>query len=73
MQCSFQHARTRERVFTDGVQIGAQATQARVQFVKDEAERERMWERRHEIAADKIYSLCTELGGFFLKVISCCV
>jgi aarF domain-containing kinase len=50
--------------------LGAQATQARVQFVKDEAERERLWEQRHEIAADKIYSMCTELGGFFLKVIS---
>jgi aarF domain-containing kinase len=45
-----------------------QATQVRTRFVKDEAERERMWEERHEIAAEKIYSLCSELGGFFLKV-----
>jgi aarF domain-containing kinase len=36
--------------------------------VKDEAEQERMWEYQHEWAADKLYSLCTELGGFFLKV-----
>lgn len=45
-----------------------QATQVRTRFVKDEAERERIWEERHEIAAEKIYSLCSELGGFFLKV-----
>lgn len=45
-----------------------QATQVRTHFVKDEAERERIWEERHEIAAEKIYSLCSELGGFFLKV-----
>ncbi|CAM6010856.1 unnamed protein product [Sphagnum balticum] len=43
------------------------ALQLRVQFVKDEAEQERMWEDQHEWAADKLYSLCTELGGFFLK------
>jgi aarF domain-containing kinase len=36
--------------------------------VKDEAEQECMWEDQHEWAADKLYSLCTELGGFFLKV-----
>lgn len=36
--------------------------------MKDEAEQERMWEDQHEWAADKLYSLCTELGGFFLKV-----
>jgi len=40
--------------------------------VKDEAERERLWEERHEIAADSVYSMCTELGGFFLKVIISC-
>ncbi|KAG0589957.1 hypothetical protein KC19_1G059800 [Ceratodon purpureus] len=52
---------------TIAIYASYKATQARVQFVKDEAERERLWERRHEIAADKIYSMCTELGGFFLK------
>jgi aarF domain-containing kinase len=52
---------------TIGVYASYKATQARVQFVKDRAERDRIWEERHEIAADKIYALCTELGGFFLK------
>ncbi|GAB2269718.1 hypothetical protein Dimus_004640 [Dionaea muscipula] len=27
-----------------------------------------MWERQHELAAEKIYKMCSELGGFFLKV-----
>lgn len=30
---------------------------------------EMMWEKQHEVAADKIYSMCSELGGFFLKVL----
>ncbi|CAJ1973665.1 unnamed protein product [Sphenostylis stenocarpa] len=25
------------------------------------------WERQHELAADKIFALCSDLGGFFLK------
>lgn len=35
--------------------------------MKDEARREEMWERQHEISADKMYSLCSEMGGLFLK------
>lgn len=31
---------------------------------------EAMWERQHELAAEKIYSMCSDLGGFFLKVFS---
>ncbi|KAK1363294.1 hypothetical protein POM88_038855 [Heracleum sosnowskyi] len=27
-----------------------------------------MWERQHELAAEKIYSMCSDLGWFFLKV-----
>lgn len=46
----------------------SQTLQLRVKFVKHEAEQERMWEDQHEWAADRLYSLCTELGGFFLKV-----
>eukprot|EP01018_Ginkgo_biloba_P022719 Gb_06998 [translate_table: standard] len=41
--------------------------QIRVQFVKGNEKQERIWERQHEAGADKIYSLCYELGGFFLK------
>ena len=26
------------------------------------------WEIQHEWAAEKVYELCSELGGFFLKV-----
>lgn len=36
--------------------------------MKDVEKREAMWERQHELAADKMYSLCFELGGLFLKV-----
>ncbi|KAM3334225.1 hypothetical protein ACQJBY_024329 [Aegilops geniculata] len=41
--------------------------QLRTGFVKDEEEREAMWEQQHEIGAQKMYSLCSELGGLFLK------
>ncbi|CAD6334718.1 unnamed protein product [Miscanthus lutarioriparius] len=37
-------------------------------FVKDEDEREAMWEQQHELASQKTYSLCSELGVLFLKV-----
>lgn len=37
-------------------------------FEKDAQKQEAMWERQHEVAADKIYAMCTDLGGFFLKV-----
>ncbi|ONM35464.1 Protein kinase superfamily protein [Zea mays] len=42
--------------------------QLRAGFVKDEDEREAMWEQQHELGAQKMYSLCSELGGLFLKV-----
>jgi len=41
--------------------------QLRAGFVKDEDEREAMWEQQHELGAQKMYSLCSELGGLFLK------
>lgn len=40
----------------------------RVNFEKDVQKQEAMWERQHELAADKIFSMCSDLGGFFLKV-----
>jgi len=36
-------------------------------FVKDEDEREAMWEQQHKLATQKMYSLCSELGVPFLK------
>lgn len=42
--------------------------QVRVNFEKDAEKREAMWEKQHEVAAAKIYNMCTDLGGFFLKV-----
>lgn len=42
--------------------------QIRVSFEKDVKQQEAMWERQHELAADKIYNMCADLGGFFLKV-----
>lgn len=41
--------------------------QLRTQFLCKEA-KEKFWEDQHEWAAEKVYSLCSELGGFFLKV-----
>lgn len=41
--------------------------QARTRFLSKEAQ-EKVWEDQHEWAAEKVYSLCSELGGFFLKV-----
>lgn len=43
--------------------------QLRVSLVKDAKKQEQMWERQHEVAADKIYAMCSDLGGFFLKVL----
>ena len=40
-----------------------------MRFVKDAKRQEEMWERQHEVAADKIYDMCADLGGFFLKVL----
>lgn len=45
-----------------------QVCQLRAGFVKDEEERGAMWEQQHELGAQKMYSLCSELGGLFLKV-----
>ena len=45
-----------------------QVCQLRAGFVKDEDEQEAMWEQQHELGAQKMYSLCSELGGLFLKV-----
>lgn len=42
--------------------------QLRVNFEKDAQRQEAMWERQHELAADKIFAMCSDLGGFFLKV-----
>ena len=55
-------------IFCTGFWWEFQAFQVRVSFVKDAKKQEEMWERQHEVAADKIYNMCYELGGFFLKV-----
>ncbi|XP_027334203.1 uncharacterized protein LOC113848951 isoform X2 [Abrus precatorius] len=47
---------------------GYKVFQLRVNFEKDVQKREAMWERQHELAADKIYAMCFDLGGFFLKI-----
>lgn len=54
-----------------GRSVDLQVCQLRTGFVKDEEEREAMWEQQHEIGAQKMYSLCSELGGLFLKVPPC--
>lgn len=43
--------------------------QVRVRFEKDVHKQEAMWETQHELAAEKIYAMCSDLGGFFLKVL----
>ncbi|KAK9090214.1 hypothetical protein Sjap_023391 [Stephania japonica] len=50
------------------IYTGYKVFQIRVNFVKDGKRQEELWERQHEHAADKIYSMCSDLGGFFLKV-----
>uniref|UniRef100_A0A2N9FJ19 Protein kinase domain-containing protein n=1 Tax=Fagus sylvatica TaxID=28930 RepID=A0A2N9FJ19_FAGSY len=49
------------------IYTGYKVFQVRVSFEKDVQKQEAMWERQHELAADKIYSMCSDLGGFFLK------
>lgn len=39
-----------------------------MKFEKDVQKQETMWENQHEHAAEKIYAMCSEMGGFFLKV-----
>ncbi|MCO5603446.1 hypothetical protein L7F22_057596 [Adiantum nelumboides] len=41
--------------------------QLRTQFLRKETQ-EQVWEGQHEWAAEKVYSLCSDLGGFFLKI-----
>ncbi|KAL3512599.1 hypothetical protein ACH5RR_025316 [Cinchona calisaya] len=53
---------------TVDIYTGYKVFQIRVIFEKDVKKQETMWERQHELAADKIYSMCADLGGFFLKV-----
>ncbi|GLU12757.1 hypothetical protein SLE2022_294160 [Rubroshorea leprosula] len=55
-------------VRTVDIYTGYKVFQLRVSFVKDVQKREAMWERQHELAAEKIYAMCSDLGGFFLKV-----
>ncbi|CAN1171042.1 Protein ACTIVITY OF BC1 COMPLEX KINASE 8, chloroplastic [Linum perenne] len=55
-------------VRTANIYAGYKAFQFRVSFVKDVKKQQEMWELQHELAAHKIYSLCSDLGGFFLKV-----
>ncbi|KAJ7945755.1 Protein kinase superfamily protein [Quillaja saponaria] len=50
------------------IYTGYKVFQLKVSFVKDVHKQEAMWETQHELAADKIYDMCTDLGGFFLKV-----
>ncbi|KAK6924724.1 ABC1 atypical kinase-like domain [Dillenia turbinata] len=50
------------------IYTGYKVFQLRVSFEKDMEKQEAMWERQHELAADKIYNMCCDLGGFFLKV-----
>ncbi|XP_061952765.1 uncharacterized protein LOC133675413 [Populus nigra] len=50
------------------IYTGYKVFQLRVSLVKDVEKQEAMWERQHEFAADKIYAMCSDLGGFFLKV-----
>ncbi|TMX04226.1 hypothetical protein EJD97_010599 [Solanum chilense] len=50
------------------IYTGYKVFQVRASLEKDVKKQEMMWEKQHEVAADKIYSMCSELGGFFLKV-----
>ncbi|CAA7037290.1 unnamed protein product [Microthlaspi erraticum] len=52
---------------TSDIYTGYKVFQLRVSFVKDAKKQEEMWEKQHELAAHKIYSMCSDLGGFFLK------
>ncbi|CAB79391.1 putative protein [Arabidopsis thaliana] len=50
------------------IYTGYKVFQLRMNFVKDVNKHEEMWERQHELAAHKVYSMCSDLGGFFLKI-----
>ncbi|KAK7265589.1 hypothetical protein RJT34_33211 [Clitoria ternatea] len=67
------HFRPWERSFQFWVRAidiytGYKVFQVRVNFEKDVQKRETMWERQHELTADKIFAMCSDLGGFFLKI-----
>uniref|UniRef100_A0A1D1Y177 Putative aarF domain-containing protein kinase 1 n=1 Tax=Anthurium amnicola TaxID=1678845 RepID=A0A1D1Y177_9ARAE len=49
------------------IYTGYKVCQFRASLIKDAGDQEAMWERQHELAADKLYSMCYDLGGFFLK------
>ncbi|KAA3458225.1 putative aarF domain-containing protein kinase 1-like isoform X2 [Gossypium australe] len=51
------------------IYTGYKVFQLRVSFVKDPQKQQAMWDKQHELAADKIYAMCYDLGGFFLKII----
>ncbi|RIA05739.1 hypothetical protein BRARA_K01725 [Brassica rapa] len=50
------------------IYTGYKVCQLRVSLLKDAKKQEQMWESQHEQAADKIYFMCSDLGGFFLKI-----
>ncbi|XP_057744091.1 uncharacterized protein LOC130962020 isoform X1 [Arachis stenosperma] len=50
------------------IYTGYKVFQVRVNFERDVQKREALWERQHELAADKVYAMCADLGGFFLKI-----
>nr|ADN33964.1 ubiquinone biosynthesis protein coq-8 [Cucumis melo subsp. melo] len=50
------------------IYTGYKVLQLRVKFEKDAEKQETMWENQHEHAAEKIYAMCSEMGGFFLKL-----
>ncbi|KAG4190822.1 hypothetical protein ERO13_A07G053300v2 [Gossypium hirsutum] len=51
------------------IYTGYKVFQLRVSLVKDPQKKQAMWDKQLELAADKIYALCYDLGGFFLKII----
>ncbi|TYJ25607.1 hypothetical protein E1A91_A07G061200v1 [Gossypium mustelinum] len=51
------------------IYTGYKVFQLRVSLVKDPQKKQAMWDKQHELAADKIYAMCYDLGGFFLKII----
>ncbi|TYJ25606.1 hypothetical protein E1A91_A07G061200v1 [Gossypium mustelinum] len=50
------------------IYTGYKVFQLRVSLVKDPQKKQAMWDKQHELAADKIYAMCYDLGGFFLKI-----
>ncbi|EME32755.1 aarF domain-containing kinase [Galdieria sulphuraria] len=48
------------------IYIGYKITQKEAQTLPEE-EKRLLWEKRHEWGSEKVYKLCTELRGFYLK------